>query len=282
MKFSTLPFLLAAILIFIATITQRAERLSYIKSQNTKSIYWVLGVLGLWTVASSMMSIQGFYASPRFWSLLPGLWLPFVPVTLCLIPFAISSQIRDSLIKILNATPISWLIYLQALRIAALGTLFKTIIGQFPVHVELVIGISDLIFGFSAFYVAKRVVTNTISWRGLALWNLVGASIIIIPGEIAIQMGLPGFLQVFDSPPTAEVMFEFPLVLAPTVVVPLLVVMNGLVAWWLLKTQPVLLSEKNRNSSQRLDTGKLLSTKSQTQGGSLSKQKAESITARDI
>ena len=94
------------------------------------------------------------------------------------------------------------------------------------------------------FYIAKGVRANTIGWRSLAIWNLVGAGIIIIPGEIAIQMGLPGFLQIFNSPPTAEVMFEFPLVIAPTIIVPLLVLMNGLVAWWLFKTQPVSLRGK--------------------------------------
>ncbi|WP_019508662.1 hypothetical protein [Pleurocapsa sp. PCC 7319] len=244
MKISTLPFLLATVLGFITIITRRAVKLGYIQPQNAKNVYYLLGVLGLWTVVSSILAIKGFYASPRFWALLPGLWFPFVPVSFCLIPFAISSQFRDSLIKILNATPIYWLVYLQGLRIAALGTLYKTIIGQFPVHVELIIGISDLIFGCSAFYIAKRVRANTIGWRSLAIWNLVGAGIIIIPGEIAIQMGLPGFLQMFNSPPTAEVMFEFPLVIAPTIIVPLLVLMNGLVAWWLFKTQPVSLRGK--------------------------------------
>ena len=244
MKFSTLPFLLATVLGFIAMITRRAVKLGYIQPQNAKNVYYLLGVLSLWTVMSSILAIEGFYASSRFWVLLPGLWFPFVPVSLCLIPFTLSSPLRNSLIKILDATPIIWLVYLQGLRIAALGTLFKTIIGQFPVHVELIIGISDLIFGCSAFYIAKKVRANAIGCRSLAIWNLIGAGIIIIPGEIAIQMGLPGFLQIFNSPPTAEVMFEFPLVIAPTIIVPLLVMMNGLVAWWLFKTQPVSLRRK--------------------------------------
>ncbi len=239
MKFSSLPFLLAAVLIFIATITHRAVRLRNLKPYNAKDIYWLLGVLVLWTVASSLMAIQGFYASSSFWALLPGLWLPFVPVSICLIPFIVSPRFRNSLVEILNSTPVYWMVYLQVLRIAALGTLYKTLIGQFPIHVELIIGISDLIFGFSALYIAKRVRSNKINWKTLAIWNLIGAGIIIIPGEIAIQLGLPGALQVFSSSPTAEVMFEFPLVIAPTVVVPLLVVIDGLVAWWLFKTKPV-------------------------------------------
>ena len=44
--------------------------------------------------------------------------------------------------------------------------------------------------------------------------------------------------------PSPYSMFEFPLVIAPTIVMPLFVVMNGLVAWWLFKTKPVSLSSK--------------------------------------
>lgn len=244
MKFSTLPFLLAAVLIFIAMITYRAVRLRYLKPKNSIAIYWLLGVLCLWTVLSSILAIKGVYSSSSFYALLPGLWLPFIPVSICLIPFLISSQFRNTLTKILNCAPIRWFIYLQALRIAAIGTLYKTLTGQFPLAVELAMGISDLIFGLSALYVARRVHQNTIGWKSLAIWNLVGIGIIMPIGGIAIQTALPGVLQMFASPPTAEVIFEFPLVLAPTIVVPLLVVINALVAWWLFKTKPVSLSEK--------------------------------------
>ena len=244
MKFSTLPFLLVAVFGFIAAITYRSVRLSYLESRNAKKVYWLLIILGIWTVISSILAIKGVYTSSRFYALLPGLWFPIIPVSICLIPFLISSQFQNTLTKILNCTPIHWLIYLQALRIAAMGTLYKTLIGQFPLAVELAMGISDLIFGFSALYIAKRVSQNNIGWKGLAIWNLVGIGIIMPIGEIAIQTALPGILQVFSAPPTAEVIFEFPLVLAPTVVVPLLVVINGLVAWWLYKTQPISFSQE--------------------------------------
>ena len=121
------------------------------------------------------------------------------------------------------------------MRIAALGTLYKTFMGAFPLHVELGIGVTDLCFGFSALYIAHRLREKRLSYRALAIWNLIGAAIIIIPAGILIQMGLPGPMKVFSIPPTTEVMFEFPLVLAPTIVVPLLVVMNGIIAWRLIE-----------------------------------------------
>ena len=66
MKFSTLPFLLATVLMFIAMITRRAVKLDYIQPQNAKNVYYLLGILGLWTVVSSILAIKGFYASPRY------------------------------------------------------------------------------------------------------------------------------------------------------------------------------------------------------------------------
>lgn len=231
MKFSSLPFLLTAVLVFIVAIARRAVRLHKIQPTEIGQIYGLVLVLIVWSIISSGFALTGVYRSSEFLALLPGLWFPLVPVGICLIPFAVSSRFRQTLRAIFDATPITWFIYLQALRIAAVGTLYKTLIGTFPLHVELGVGITDLCFGLSALYMAKRSRSKTLNNQVLIIWNLVGAGIIIIPGEILIQMGLPGPMQVFSSPPTTEVMFEFPLVLAPTLVVPLLVVMNGLVVW---------------------------------------------------
>ena len=231
MKFSSLPFLLFAILVFIVSITHRTAKLRNLKGSQINTVYILVVCLGIWSAISSNLALSGVYKSAVFLALLPGLWFPIVPIGMCLIPFALSAQFRQTLRSIVDATPTPWFINLQALRIAALGTLYKTFIGEFPLHVELAIGISDLLFGFSALYIAKQFRDQTLSGRALIAWNLIGAGIIILPGEIAIQMGLPGPLQFFSTPPTTEVMFEFPLVLAPMIVVPLLVVMNGLIVW---------------------------------------------------
>jgi hypothetical protein len=44
-----------------------------------------------------------------------------------------------------------------------------------------------------------------------------------------------GTIQLFADPPTTEIMLEFPLVLAPTVVVPILLLFNLLIAWRLFE-----------------------------------------------
>lgn len=55
---------------------------------------------------------------------------------------------------------------------------------------------------------------------------VVGAAIIILLAGLLLQMGLPGSMQVFTSIPSTIALFEFPMVLAPTLVVPLLVGFN--------------------------------------------------------
>jgi hypothetical protein len=55
---------------------------------------------------------------------------------------------------------------------------------------------------------------------------MTGVLLIVIPGEIAIQTGLPGRFHVFATQPTSEVMLDFPIVLAPSLVVPVFLLLN--------------------------------------------------------
>lgn len=70
-----------------------------------------------------------------------------------------------------------------------------------------------------------------ISADALILWHITGIVIVAVPGVLAIQAGLPGAMQVFSQPPTAEIMLEYPMVLGPSLVVPLFFLFNGLGAW---------------------------------------------------
>jgi hypothetical protein len=69
--------------------------------------------------------------------------------------------------------------------------------------------------------VAARLRKGRFSDRMWMAWNLAGAGIVLVIGMAEINMRLPGPLQVFDEMPIFVVAYDFPLVLAPTVVVPL-------------------------------------------------------------
>lgn len=190
----------------------------------------LVGAITVWGVVSVYLAVAGLYLHSTFLALYPGFWLPLVP--LLLVALALSAKsIRHTLYSLAMRVPMSWFAGVQLLRIAAIGTLFKTMNGEFPVHIELAIGIVDLLFGLSAvliFYLCKN---KKISNDALMLWHIIGVIIVAIPGVFAIQAGLPGPMQVFSDPPTAEIMLKYPMVLGPSLVVPVFFLFNMLGAW---------------------------------------------------
>ncbi len=124
MKFSSLPFLLTALFLFIVVVTRRTVRLGKLQPGHARAIYGVVVSLAMWSVISSSLALSGFYKSSTFFALLPGLWFPLIPLGICLVPFITSVRFRHTLQTIVDTTPVTWFVYLQALRIAAVGTLY--------------------------------------------------------------------------------------------------------------------------------------------------------------
>lgn len=108
-------------------------------------------VLAGWGGLSVFLSITGRYSADSFLALYPGLWLSFVPLLFAAATLGVRS-VRKTFHQIVEHVPMTWFAGVQILRIAALGTLFKTAAGEFPVHVELAIGVTDLLFGLSAVF----------------------------------------------------------------------------------------------------------------------------------
>ena len=131
----------------------------------------------------------------------------------------------------LAATPVHWLTGVQALRIAALGTAYKTHLGLFPVYFELWVGIPDLLFGVSALVITWLSARGRLGTRALVAWHVIGVIIIVPTALVLLQLGLPGPLRVFNTAPTAEQVLAFPMSLAPTMVVPTFVLFNVLAIW---------------------------------------------------
>ncbi len=216
---------------------------------GTVSIVVLLTALGTWGAISALLALNGVYRSAEFLDTNPGFWLPATPFAIVIILCALG-PIRRALIIVATHTPQRWFIAIQALRIAALGTLLRTTKGGFPLHVELSIGLTDLAFGLSAALLLWITSRRNLSEDALIIWHLVGVLIIILPGEWAIQAGLPGPLGAYDYTGihSSAPMLEYPMVLAPSFVVPIFLILNLLGAygaWQRSKTQ------KLKNSLQR-------------------------------
>jgi hypothetical protein len=147
------------------------------------------------------------------------------------LPLVLFDRVRDGMGRIVDTTPWHWIAYFHGLRIAALGTAYKTILGQFPAYFEILVGIPDLLFGLSAFWIVRKAKRGEIDEKGFMVWNLVGALIIVPSAPILLQLGLPGPVQVFTSLPDARAVFTYPMSIAPMIVVPLFVLINFWVAW---------------------------------------------------
>ena len=159
----------------------------------------------------------------------PLLWQALVVVTLWSTAFIFSSTLRSGLRSIATSTPGHWLVFVQALRIGALGGIIKGIRGEVTSKFVFWIGIPDFLFGVSALIVGWLLLRKAVGPRFLIAWNLVGFGLIVLPTFIpsSYWMNEPGF----------SFIFEFPMILAPSVVVAIFVSLNLLHAWGIFVTE---------------------------------------------
>jgi hypothetical protein len=149
-----------------------------------------------------------------------GFGLQLATMAICALPVLLSRRLRKGLRQIVVATPWHWFAYFQGLRVAAIGTAYKTLIGEFPVYFELFVGLPDLAFGLSAFWIADRAKRGALSVKAFRRWNVLGA-LVIVPAAPLLLLLLPDM----------EALLAFPMSIAPAIVVPLFVLTNVLVAW---------------------------------------------------
>ncbi|PTX55706.1 hypothetical protein C8N43_0346 [Litoreibacter ponti] len=220
MTFSTIPLLFAAQVLFLFVAAAKARaRTAYLAA------FVVTLALAAWGLTTATMATSGIYDTEAFLRLMPGLWLSTVPFLVVALTLLLP-PVRAGLLQMADAVPHHWFVAIQALRVLAIGTLIKTIQGDFPLEVELAIGITDFAFGLSAVWLFAKVRRGTLSHDALMMWHIVGVLIIVLPGGIAMQSGLPGPWRVFHEYPTSQAMLDWPMVLAPSLVVPIFLLLN--------------------------------------------------------
>ena len=230
LKPSALPLLIMVELLAIWFATYRARKRGLTTRAGSALITILLILLAGWAVTSSYLAINLTYQSDWFLASWPAFWVTSIAVTIVMTPLIFSAGARDTIRGIIDATPLHWLVGFHALRILAIGGILKSLNGEFARYYGLYIGIPDLIFGLSAVVMAWLVYSSRVGNGVVALWNLLGAIIILPFGMILLQMGLVGSWQVFSDTPTITTIFEYPMALAPTIVVPIFVMMNLFVA----------------------------------------------------
>lgn len=173
-----------------------------------------------------------YFCSEDFLRRFPILWLPLFPVLLQTGAFfsqwhVVSSLLEDSL---------SVVLWLQALRILAIGSLVKWKLGIFPTSFAWGTAFPDFLFGLSAVWCHDWLLAHP---TFLLVWSAVGFLLIVPVGVGIVQCGMAP-TQCYTSRVSLGLVFEYPMVLAPGVVVPLLLSWNLLLvryAWEKVQSQ---------------------------------------------
>lgn len=235
MSFSMVPFLVVFQFAAISFSVQAVHRNEYISTKQSYQIYAILGALSIWACISGHLGMEGHYRTETFLRSLPGYWITQVPVLIIMIPWIVSKAVRDAINSIIDHTPLYKIMAFEAVRILAIGAVIKAYQGEFSAFFAYSIGVLDLVFGVLAMIATILIYREKWNQRAAIYINLFGFLLIAPLGMTFINMGLPGIFNVVEESPGMESIFQFPMVLAPTFVVPVFVVVNLLVVVRLIK-----------------------------------------------
>ncbi|PVV05919.1 MAG: hypothetical protein B6D77_17240 [gamma proteobacterium symbiont of Ctena orbiculata] len=227
MQLSSLPLLIAAIFGFLWFLVSRLHRRGSLSSVQRNHLALLMGTLLIWGLLIGYQSDMGRLDGESFLNLMPGYWLPYVPVVIAVTLMLLLTPLREGLRVLVDETPSHWLSGIHILRILALGTLIKASKGLFPQGFAWFVGGPDMLFGLSAIVLTYMAWAGHVNSRVLLFWHLVGALAIVLP--------IAGLMHIFMAEPLFKELFRFPMIMAPALVVPTLVMLNLLVAWRLFE-----------------------------------------------
>jgi hypothetical protein len=235
MKFSMIPLLYLIQFIAIYRATRNTYDLGKISEGQYKQIKLILVVLTLWGGLSTYLGMSGYYQSESFLSSLPGFWITQIAVLIVMIPWIVSNSLRQGIDQVVDQTPLYLIMGFEGLRILAIGGIYKGYIGEFSPFYAKYIGVPDFLYGVTTLIAAVLIYRGVWKEKSAIIINLIGFIIIVPFGMILINVGLPGAMFMIEESPSLKTIFEFPMALAPTLVVPLFVIVNLFVALRLIE-----------------------------------------------
>ena len=235
MKFSMLPLLYLIQFVAIYRVTRKTYDSGQISAGQNKQMILILAVLTLWGGLSAYLGISGYYQSEGFLGSLPGLWITLVPVSIVMIPWLTSKTLRQGIDAIIDHTPLYLIMGFEGLRILAIGGIIKGYKGEFSLFYAQFIGIPDFLYGVTTLIAAVLIYKGVWKEKSAIIINLIGFIIIVPFGTILMNVGLPGAMYMIEETPSLATIFELPMALAPTLVVPIFVMVNLFVALRLIK-----------------------------------------------
>src|SRR5262245_17834094 len=211
----------AVLVVFALFVVMWRER----TSDQTARAAVVSGVALLaWLVGTSVLALRGFYFPPA-----SGLPPVGVQLTVGLIGLGLAITCSPSLRSLLTNQKNQ--IRLNVWRLVGAVFVALMFINQVPALWALPAGLGDVAIGATAFWVASRFDAPGGTRRAI-IFNLLG----LLDLVVAVGLGMtisPGPTQIFRLTPSGEVLTHFPLVLVPTLLVPLAITLHGVSLWQL-------------------------------------------------
>ena len=234
MKDSMLPFLFIAQIALIWSAVRRARKVGKISSSQSTSLYAAVFLLALWTPITAFLALSGIYTSPSVLESLPGLWVSMVPAVILFVPWIASASFRDSVNRVIDAVGLHNVVFFEGLRVLAIGGIVKGLRGEFSAELAFYLGIPDLIFGALSLWSGYQLYKGSLSLKWVLALNAYGFLIIVPGGVVLMNLGIPGPWHIIHTTPDMVSMFQYPMALAPTAVVPIFVVINSFIVNYVL------------------------------------------------
>ena len=226
---STLPFWFVTQVVLMALAVRRAQRTDRLSPDRARPLYIVIALLVLWAPISAWLAIKGAYTEPAVLERLPGLWVTMVPVLVLMVPWILSADFRQSINALIDAVGLHNVVLFEGLRVLAIGGIIKGLKGEFSPEIAFYLGIPDLVFGVLSLLAGFLLYRKSLDLKWVLALNVYGFVIIVPGGSVLMNLGIPGPWNIVHSTPDMVSMFEYPMALAPTVVVPIFVAINGFI-----------------------------------------------------
>ncbi len=183
-------------------------------------VFWIVVMLS-WLALVIYLGPRGFFLKHTRWlSNLAGVLLVVAfPVAL----FGLVSIAREGLLMAAKDTPDIQLVLIHVLRLLAIGTVIKYMQGELPLHFVILGALPDFLFAVSAVVVAVLGTNRPLDHSFLVAWHLIGFSVFFGPG-ISMFFSVPSPLRIYHDKPDASIVFQYPMVLAPNLTVPLFMI----------------------------------------------------------
>lgn len=231
-KPSTVPFLYVGQVVFLGVVLREANKISPLSQSHKVVVCAMVACLTLWGVLSAYLALQSAFSRPGFLRSYPGTWLPLVPLVIVLIFFFASDSFRAAMEVLVDSIDRKWFVFVHGWRALAAGTVIKAFCGTFPRLFGLIVGTLDMLYGISAWILFIAMSTgSSVSSSAMLSWHVVGIAVIVPIAPIIMQLSLPGIAFTQESKPPMASVFQFPMVLAPSLVVPCFIGFNLLMIW---------------------------------------------------